>query len=346
MRTTGWPVPGTTGGFRTEERYLGASAGTGGPDHALALELVPVTEAAAVAAGRWVGHGDENRGKVAAAGTVHRLITSVSMRGVVVVDEGGQPRSAGAEIGAGAGPACDVGISVGGAALSAARDVPTALAAIAVAERGGLYDPSPVRSMEKLAVGPHLADVVDIDRPVAQNLRAVAAAKGVRVPDVVVAVLNRPWHRKLVHDIHEAGARVHLVEGGEVAGAIAPALRESPVDMLLGTGGAAEGVIAAAALSCLGGSLQARPRPGGPEHSDTGPAVGEVLHTQDLVRGESIVFCATGVTDSEVLPGIQHHSGRAITQSIVLCSNPDTVRIVKSEHRHSRWRGHEEHQFA
>ncbi|NIJ12634.1 fructose-1,6-bisphosphatase II [Saccharomonospora amisosensis] len=313
-----------------EERNAGSPAGIDGPDHTLALGLVPVTEAAALAAGRWVGRGDENSGKVAAVDAMHQLITSVSMRGVVVIGEDGKRLSGGEEVGDGDGPACDVGISAGDGALSAARDVPNALVAIAVAERGALYDPSPVRSMEKLAAGPDCAHVVDINRPVAKNLRAVAAAKGVRVADVVVAVLNRPWHRELVHQIREAGARVHLIEGGDIAAAIAAARPESPVDLLMGIGGAAEGVVAAAALSCLGGTLQARPRP---EDSGPGGAAQEVLHTEDLVGGERILFCATGVTGSEVLSGVQQHSGRITTQSIVLCRSPRTVRVVKSQHR-------------
>lgn len=337
MKTKDWGTRGAPGGPHMEERNFGSSAGIDGPDHTLHLGLVPVTEAAAIAAGRWVGRGDEYSGRFAAVDAMHTLIASVSMRGVVVVGEGGMRLSKGDEVGDGDGPACDVGISAGDDALSVARDVPNALAAIAVAERGALYDPSPVRSMEKLAVGPDCADVVDLDRPVAENLRAVATAKGVGVPDVVVAVLNRPWHRELVREIRDAGARVHLIEGGDIAAAIAAARPESPVDMLLGTGGAAEGVIAAAALSCLGGSVQARPRP---EDSENGATGHEVLHTEDLVRGERILFCATGVTGSEVLRGVQQHSGRTTTQSIVLCSQSDTVRIVTSEHRH------EEHRFA
>ncbi|MEV0065798.1 fructose-bisphosphatase class II family protein [Amycolatopsis sp. NPDC050768] len=303
------------------------ATGVDGLDHALALELVQVTEAAALAAGRWVGHGDEISGKAAAVEAMHNVIGSVPMRGVVVLGEDGKRLIKGEEVGTGAGPACDVAINAGDGALSVARDVPNALAAVAVAERGALFDPPPDVAMEKLVVGPECAGVVELDRPVAENLRAVASAKGGRVSDVVVAVLNRPWHRELVHEIRDAGARVHLIEGGEIAGAIAVARPESPVDVLLGTGGAAEGVIAAAALSCLGGSVQARLR------SDDSGTRHDVLHTEDLVRGERILFCATGVTGSEVLRGVQQHAGRTTTQSIVLCSQPETARIVKTQHR-------------
>ncbi|MET7999097.1 fructose-bisphosphatase class II [Amycolatopsis sp. NPDC005232] len=303
------------------------ATGVDGLDHALALELVQVTEAAALAAGRWVGHGDEISGKAAAVEAMHNVIGSVPMRGFVVLGEDGKRLIKGEEVGTGAGPACDVAINAGDGALSVARDVPNALAAVAVAERGALFDPPPDVAMEKLVVGPECAGVVELDRPVAENLRAVASAKGGRVSDVVVAVLNRPWHRELVHEIRDAGARVHLIEGGEIAGAIAAARPESPVDVLLGTGGAAEGVIAAAALSCLGGSVQARLR------SDDAGTRHDVLHTEDLVRGERILFCATGVTGSEVLRGVQQHAGRTTTQSIVLCSQPETARIVKTQHR-------------
>lgn len=339
MTTQEWGTPGVPG-----------LAGIGGPDDALALELVRVTEAAAIAAGRWVGHGDKFSGKAAAIDATHSLIMSVSMRGVVVIGAGDKRDTpvlfTGADVGAGDGPACDVGISAGDGALSMARDVPYAIAAIAVAERGAMYEPASVHYMDKLAVGPDCVDVVDINRPVAENLRAVAKAKDVRVSDVVVAVLDRPRHREFVHEIRDAGARVHLIEGGDVAVAIVAARPESPVDMLLGTGTAAAGVIAAAAISCLGGSLQARLRPNGFEQGETG----DVLHTGDLVGGGSVLFCATGVTGSELLRGVQHDSGRTTTQSIVMCSNPDTVRIVKSEYRHeadeNRRRTQEERRFA
>lgn len=333
MTTQEWDAPGGP-----------VLAGIREPDHTLALELVRITEAAAIAAGRWVGHGDKNNGKAAAIDAMHGLIMSVSVRGVVVIGEGDKRDTPvlfnGEDVGDGDGPVCDVGISAGDGALSLVGDVPYSISAIAVAERGAMYRPGSIHYMEKLAVGPDCVDVVDINRPVAENLRAVAKAKDVRVPDVVVAVLNRPRHQELVHEIRDAGARVHLLEGGDVAGAIAAARSESPVDMLLGTGGAGEGVIAAAALSCLGGSLQARLRPkdsgNGEKQPETGHDFDKVLYTDDLVRGEDVLFCATGVTGNELLRGVQQHSGYTSTQSIVMCSKPDTLRIVRSEHRHAK----------
>lgn len=312
------------------------------PDHTLALELVRVTEAAAIAAGQWVGRGDRSSGKVAAIDAMHELVMSVPMRGVVVIGAGEKRDTpalfTGEDVGDGQGPACDIAISAVDGTLSMARDVPNALAVVAVAERGAMYEPPPAFRMEKLAVGGDCADLVDIDLPVTDNVRAVAKAKGVRAADVTVAVLNRPRHRELVREIRDAGARVHLIEGGDIAGAIAAARPESPVDMLLGTGGAAEGVVAAAALSCMGGSLQARLRPSDSEQREkaleTGHDPDKVRHTGDLVGGENILFCATGLTANELLRGVEHHSDHTTTESIVLCSRPDTARIVRTEHRH------------
>lgn len=300
-----------------------------GSDQALELELVRATEAAAIVAGRGVGRDRWSRDRAAATVAMHEHLMSVPMRGTVVVDAGENYADTpvlctGDSVGRGDGANYDLGVGVGDGALSPAKDVPNSMAAIVLAERGALYAPPPSVAMKKLAVGADCADVVDITQPVAANLRAVAAVKGVRVADLVVAVLNRSWHRELVNQIRAAGARIHMLEGGDIAGAIATACPESSVDMLMGTGGAAEGVIAAAALSCLGGSLQVRLRSEGPS---------KVLHTGDLVRGGRVVFCATGVTTSEFLRGVQRISGLTITQSMVLCSTPDTARLIRSEHR-------------
>lgn len=311
----------------TQELF--ATALCPGPDQDLALELVRVTEAAAIAAGRGVGRGRSSRATTAATLAMREHLLSVPVRGTVVVGAGEEDDTpvlrAGDDAGAGVGPVCDLGIGVGDGTRSPATDVPNALAAIAVAERGALHAPPPLSVVvEKLAVGPDCADVVDVTRPVAENLRAVAAVKGVRVSDVEVAVLDRPRHRQLATEVRDAGARVHALQGGDIAGAVAAARPESSVDVLLGTGTTAEAVLAAAALSCTGGSLQVRLRSAG---RDT------VLHTGDLVRGGRVLFCATGVTTSELLPGVRYHPGRTTTQSLVLCSTSDTVRVVRAEHR-------------
>ncbi|OLT41286.1 fructose 1,6-bisphosphatase [Saccharomonospora sp. CUA-673] len=304
--------------------------------------MVRVTEAAAIAAGRWVGHGADRAGEIAASAAVRDYIMRVPMRGVVVLGDDrpdGSPALArGSRVGDGTGPECDVGVSAGDATLSPARDVPHAITAIAVTDRGGMFDPPDV-PMQKLAVGADHADVVDIHRPVAENLRAIAAVTGSIPADLTVAVLDRPRHRKLVHDIRETGARVHLLEGGEIAGAVAAAHPDSPIDVLMGTGSGPDGVLAAAALSCLGGSLQAILRPDEAEGSDgsarSGRAAERVLRTEDLVRGNRILFCATGVTGNELLRGVGRCPDRMTTESTVLCSDPATVRSVRSEHRPS-----------
>ena len=321
--------------MKSQEWGLATAEGVRSPDDALALELVRITEAAALAAGRWAGHSDDSA-KLAAIDAAHSSLRSVAMDGVVVLGVGARDESPalfhGAEAGTGEGPVCDVAISIGDGALSEARDVPRALTAIAVSPRGAMFDPSPHRTMEKLAVGPDFADVVDITRPVAENLWMIARAKGVRVSDVVVAMLNRPRHVELAREIQDAGARVHLLEGGEVAGAVATARPEHPADLFLCTGNAAEGVIAAAALSCLGGAMQARLAPADPARQ-----AAAVLHTADLVGKEGVVFCASGVTSSELLRGIRNDgAGCTTTRSLALCSNPDTVRTIQSEHRYVR----------
>ncbi|MCE3556261.1 fructose-bisphosphatase class II family protein [Pseudonocardia sp. RS11V-5] len=291
-----------------------------------------MTEAAAIAAGRWVGRGERNSGEAAAVAMYDHL-GAVAMRGTVVIGRGERNDAPvlfpGDDVGSGDGPVCDVGITVGDDALPpgelpTGEGVANPLAAIAVTEPGALYAPPPDVVVEKVAVGPDYAGVVDITRPVAENLRAVAAVKGVPVSDVVVAVADGRRHRELATAIRDAGARVHALQGGDVAGAIAAARPEGPVDVLLGTGGAGEAVVAAAALFCMGGSLQVRLRSDG---------VDTVLHTGDLVRGGRVLFCATGVTSSELLCGVRNHSGRTTTQSMVLCSEPDTVWMVGSEQR-------------
>ena len=308
-----------------------------GPGSRLALELLRATEAGALAAGRWVGHGVAAGGGIAAAEAMREVLSAAPVRGTVVVRAGahrGVPvLLAGEDVGHGDGPACDIAVSVADGALSPSRDVPYSVTAVAAAERGALFDPSHVVAMDKLAVGPGCAEVVDLDRPVRENLRAVAAATGVRVGDLVVGVLGRPRHRELVREVRAAGARVHLLEGGDLAGAIAVALPECPVDVVIGRGGAGEGVLAAAALACLGGALQARPRY---ERGGAGP----VLHTGDLVGGTDIVCCATGVTGSEALRGVAHRAGRATTRSLVVCSSPVSVRLVEADHATADWHHH------
>jgi fructose-1,6-bisphosphatase II len=316
------------------------------PDRNLALELVRVTEAAAMAAGRFVGRGDKNGGDGAAVDAMRKLIGSVTMRGVVVIGEGEKDEAPmlfnGEEVGNGEGPECDVAVDPVDGTTLMAKGMPNALAVLAVAERGAMFDPSAVFYMEKLAVGPEYADVVDITRSVKDNLRAIAKRKGGGVPDVTVCVLDRPRHEQLVQEIRDAGARIRFISDGDVAGAIAAARSESGVDILLGIGGTPEGIIAASAITCLGGSFQGRLWPKDDEEREKALAAGHdldrVLHTGDLVKGDNIFFCATGVTDGDLLRGVHYRAGGATTQSLVMRSKSGTVRLVDGYHRLSKLR--------
>src|SRR6201991_2196576 len=232
------------------------------PDRNLALELVRVTEAAAMTAGRWVGRGDKNGGDGAAVDAMRMLIGTVSMNGVVVIGEGEKDKAPmlynGERVGDGDGPDCDVAVDPIDGTTLMAKGMPNAIAVLAVTERGAMFDPSAVFYMEKLAVGPEAADVVDLTVPVGENIRRVAKAKNSDPSDVTVCILDRPRHEQLVQDVRAAGARIRFISDGDVAGAISAARPDTGVDMLVGIGGTPEGIIAACALKCMGGMIQAR----------------------------------------------------------------------------------------
>lgn len=316
------------------------------PDRNLAMELVRVTEAAAMAAGRWVGKGDKNGGDGAAVDAMRQLISSVSMRGVVVIGEGEKDEAPmlfnGEEVGNGEGPFCDVAVDPIDGTTLMAKGMPNALAVLAVAERDAMFDPSAVFYMEKIAVGPEAADVIDITAPVAENIRRVARAKEIDVADVTVCVLDRPRHEQIVAEIREAGARIAFISDGDVAGAIAAARPTSGVDMLYGVGGTPEGIITAAALKCMGGEIQGRLWPKDDEERAKAVAAGhdldQVLTTAELVTGENVFFCATGITDGSLLRGVHYRGGGATTQSIVMRSKSGTVRLIDGYHRLTKLR--------
>ncbi len=316
------------------------------PDRNLAMELVRVTEAAAMAAGRWVGRGDKNGGDGAAVDAMRHLIHTVSMRGVVVIGEGEKDDAPmlfnGEKVGNGEGPDCDVAVDPIDGTTLMAKGMPNALAVLAVAERGAMYDPSAVFYMEKLAVGPEAADAIDITVPVAENIRRVAEAKEVGVADVTVCVLDRPRHAELITQIRRAGARVRFISDGDVAGAISAARPNTGVDMLVGIGGTPEGVIAAAALKCMGGAIQGRLWPQNDDERakalDAGHDLDQVLTTDELVSGNNVFFCATGVTDGDLLRGVHYRAGGATTQSIVMRSKSGTVRMIDGYHRLTKLR--------
>ncbi|MEJ5866572.1 class II fructose-bisphosphatase [Pseudokineococcus sp. 5B2Z-1] len=319
------------------------------PDRNLGLELVRVTEAAAMAAGRWVGRGDKDRADGAAVNAMRRFISTVAMQGTVVIGEGEKDEAPmlfnGEQVGDGTGAECDVAVDpIDGTRLTA-QGMPNAVAVLAVAERGAMYDPSAVFYMDKLATGPEAADVVDIRLPAAENIRLVARAKGLRPEDVTVVVLDRPRHRALLDEVRDAGARVHLIADGDVAGAIMAARGGTGIDLMLGIGGTPEGIIAACALKALGGSLQGRLWPTDDAECqravDAGHDLDRVLTTDDLVRGDNCYFVATGITDGELVKGVRYAPGVVRTQSLVVRSKSGTVRVVESEHQVAKLQAYE-----
>jgi fructose-1,6-bisphosphatase II len=316
------------------------------PDRNLAMELVRVTEAAAMAAGRWVGRGDKIGGDGAAVDAMRALVGSVSMRGVVVIGEGEKDEAPmlynGEEVGNGEGPWCDVAVDPIDGTTLMAKGMSNAVAVLAVAERDAMFDPSAVFYMEKLVVGPEAADVVDLTAPVAENIRRVAAAKHLHVTDVTVCVLDRPRHDGLVREIRNTGARIRFLSDGDVAGAISAARPGTGVDMLYGIGGTPEGIIAAAAMKCMGGAMQGRLWPTDDAERAKAVAAGHdldrVLTADELVRGDNVFFCATGITDGDLLKGVHYLPGGCTTQSIVMRSKSGTVRMIDGYHRLTKLR--------
>ena len=316
------------------------------PDRNLALELVRVTEAAAMAAGRWVGRGDKNGADGAAVKAMRQLISSVSMNGVVVIGEGEKDDAPmlfnGERVGTGEGPEADVAVDpIDGTTLTA-KGMANAIAVMAVAERGSMYDPSAVFYMEKLATGPEAADYVDITAPAAVNINRVAKAKGGTPEDVTVVILDRPRHEELAREIRSTGARIKFISDGDVAGAIMAAREGTGVDLLLGIGGTPEGIIAACAIKCLGGTLQTRLWPKDDAERrralDAGHDLDRVLTTNDLVSSDNVFFVATGITDGELVGGVRYKAGGATTHSLVMRSKSGTIRSIRSEHRLSKLR--------
>ncbi|KAF5995075.1 MULTISPECIES: class II fructose-bisphosphatase [Streptomyces] len=318
------------------------------PDRNLALELVRVTEAAAMAAGRWVGRGDKIGADGAAVRAMRTLVSTVSMNGVVVIGEGEKDEAPmlfnGERVGDGTGPECDIAVDpIDGTTLTA-KGMSNAIAVLAAADRGTMFDPSAVFYMDKLVTGPEAADFVDINAPVSVNIRRVAKAKKSSPEDVTVVILDRPRHEGIIKEIRETGARIKLISDGDVAGSIL-ALREGTgIDLLLGVGGTPEGIISACAVKCLGGTIQGKLWPKDDEERqravDAGHDLDRVLLTDDLVSGENVFFVATGITDGELLRGVRYRAETATTESIVMRSKSGTVRQIRSEHRLSKLRAY------
>jgi fructose-1,6-bisphosphatase II len=314
------------------------------PDRNLALELVRVTEAGAMAAGRWVGRGDKEGGDGAAVDAMRELVNSVSMRGVVVIGEGEKDNAPmlynGEEVGNGDGPDCDFAVDPIDGTTLMSKGLPNAISVLAVAERGAMFDPSAVFYMNKIAVGPDAVDAIDITAPIGENIRAVAKAKHLSVSDMTVCILDRPRHEKLMAEVRDAGARIRLITDGDVAGAISACRPNSGTDLLAGIGGTPEGIITAAAIRCMGGAIQGQLTPRDDDERqkaiDAGYDLDQVLSTEDLVSGENVFFCATGVTDGDLLQGVRYSGGGCTTQSIVMRSKSGTVRMIDAYHRLSK----------
>ena len=310
------------------------------PDRNLGLDLMRATEAAAMAAGRWAGLGAKEDGDGAAVDAMRQVLAGVQMRGVVVIGEGEKDEAPmlhnGEHLGDGSGPEMDIAVDPVDGTTLLANGMPNAIAVIAAADRGAMFDPRGIYYMDKLVVGPIAAGMVDVTAPTEETLRAVAKAKGGSVSDVTVAVLDRPRHADLIARLRAAGARIKLFPDGDVAVAIAVARPESGIDLLLGVGGTPEGVITACAMKAMGGEIQARLHVSDDEQRrralDAGHDLDQVLRLDDLVTCDNTFFVATGITDGDLLPGVRYSSGGARTRSLVMRSQSGTVREVSSDH--------------
>jgi fructose-1,6-bisphosphatase II len=310
------------------------------PDRNVGLDLMRVTEAAAMAAGRWSGRGDKEAGDQAAVDAMRDVLARVPMRGVVVIGEGEKDEAPmlynGEKVGDGTGPEFDIAVDPVDGTTLLANGMPNAIAVMAAADRGSMYDPSAVFYMNKLVCAAAVANEVDIDAPADHNIRAVARALGVGPGDVTVSVQNRPRHEELIRAVRAAGARVKLFADGDVATAIAAVRPGTGIDLMLGIGGTPEGIITACAMKAMAGVIQGRLHPRDDEERrralDAGHDLSRVLHTNDLVSGNNTHFVATGITDGDLLRGVRYTPDGAETESIVVRSRSGTVRSVHGTH--------------
>ena len=318
-----------------------------GPDRNLALELVRVTEAAALGAARWVGMGDKEAADQAAVDGMQAVLHTIHMSGVVVIGEGEKDEAPmlhnGEEVGDGSSPGVDIAVDPLEGTRLCALGMPNALAVIALAERGSMFDPGPAVYMEKMAGADDIADLLDLDRPLGKTIELVAERRGTDVRDVMVVVLDRPRHGEGIEAIREAGGRVRLITDGDVAAVLLAVSPRTPATLLWGIGGTPEGVISAAAIKCQGGAMIGRLWPRDDEErraaSDAGYDLTKILTHDDLVRGEDVFFSATGVTDGDVLQGVRYEGSRgASTESLVMRSRSGTVRRIASRHDRDKLR--------
>ena len=323
------------------------STGSKLPQRNLALELVRVTESAALSCARMIGRGDKEGADQAAVDGMRGILDSVPMDGIVVIGEGEKDEAPmlynGEQIGDGSAPQVDIAVDPLEGTRLAALGMPNAIAVIALSERGTMFDPGPCVYMEKIAGGAEIADLLDLDRPLADTLQLIAERKGTDIRDVMVVMLDRARHADAMRQVREAGARVRLITDGDVAGALLAVSENTPVDLLWGIGGTPEGVISAAAIKCIGGQLLGRLYPRDDEERAAATAAGydldRVLTCDELVRGENCFFSATGVTDGDVLQGVRYHGSLgASTESLVMRSRSGTVRRISARHDRAKMR--------
>lgn len=315
------------------------------PDRNIGLELVRVTESAALAAAPWMGRNKKNEADKAAVDAMRLMLNTIDMSGVIVIGEGEKDKAPmlfnGERIGITEPdehtPQCDLAVDPIDGTRPLALGLPNALSVVALAERGTMFFPGPIVYMEKLAVGPEAAGVIDLNAPVAVNLQAIAHAKGKSVSELVVVVLDRPRHDKLIADVRASGARLKLITDGDVAPSIAACLPDTGVDVLMGAGGAPEAVVSAAALKCLHGEIHARLYPRDPQEKAAAEALGydtnKVYTSAELVTSDNVFFAATGITDGELLDGVHYSAAGATTESLAMRSTSGTVRRIQATHR-------------
>jgi fructose-1,6-bisphosphatase II len=317
------------------------------PDRNLGMELVRATEAAAIRAAPWIGRGDKNAADGAAVDAMRKFLGTVDFDGVVVIGEGEKDDAPmlfnGEHVGTGNGPSCDIAVDpIDGTSLTATGRQ-NAVSVIAVSDRGSMYDPSAVFYMDKIVTGPEGIGVIDLNRPIGENIRALAHAKGIAVEQMQIAVLDRPRHEQLIRDIRAAGAGTRLLLDGDVAGGINAARPESRIDMCVGVGGTPEGIITACAVKALGGVIQGKLKPKDDAERqralDAGHDLDRVLHADDLVTGDNTYFVATGVTDGALVAGVSRKNGMIRTESLVLRSHSGTQRRVVADHLEQKWLG-------
>ena len=311
------------------------------PDRNLALDLVRVTEAAALAAGRWMGRGDKIAADQAAVDAIRLVLNTIEMDGIIVIGEGEKDEAPmlynGEHLGTGELPAVDIAVDpVEGTTLTT-RGGSGALSVVALAERGSMFAPGSLVYMDKIAVGPEARGVIDINAPPEANLKAIARAKGRDVNDLTVMILDRPRHAELIRTVRETGARIRLISDGDVSGGISTAILDTGIDVLMGVGGSPEAVITAAALKCLGGEIQCKLWPRDERErlyaAEHGYDLQEVLTMDDLVKSDNVFFSATGITRGELLDGVRYFGGGARTTSVVMRSKSGTIRHITATHR-------------